>query len=454
MRLLAFLGHVSYVCPVVTAFCMLAFLVFPAAADPASPPISGSNGLMGLWGANSSAPQTDSSRKPIKGSKHQQGITAPGTSTESAPPGAEEGELESSPPSAPRENAPSRGSQSGSNGLIEWNSDSSESQTGNDQQGITDTSTESSPPDAELKSSPPDAELESSPPSAPRDVAPSPSAQSSNGLIEWDANNSAPQTGSSTDLSVAPSPGAQSGPEGPMGEEGTSGSPAGPGSSAHPSGKASKVPNDQQANLERDTLAPDTQTELSPSGAPPEQSLEAAMPPASKVLVIIDKPTQKMKVYVDDVELYSWKVSSGLPGHATPSGDYTASSMNEMWYSKEWDDAPMPHAIFFTKEGHAIHGTEETKKLGRPASHGCVRLAPENARTLFALVKEKGLQNTEIVLHGDTPGGESRVAKTSPRKQQMKRAKTRVNAPPPRFSRRDWFQRRFSGRSQGFYWRY
>ncbi len=81
MRLLAFLGHVSYVCPVVTAFCMLAFLVFPAAADPASPPISGSNGLMGLWGADSSAPQTDSSRKPIKGSKHQQGITAPGTST-------------------------------------------------------------------------------------------------------------------------------------------------------------------------------------------------------------------------------------------------------------------------------------------------------------------------------------------------------------------------------------
>jgi len=240
-----------------------------------------------------------------------------------------------------------------------------------------------------------------------------------------------------------------------MGEEGTSGSPAGPGSSAHLSGKASQVPNDQQANLESDALAPDTQTELSPSSAPPEQSIEAPTPLAPKVLVIIDKPTQKMKVYVDDVELYSWKVSSGVPGHATPSGAYTASSMNEMWYSKEWDDAPMPHAIFFTNEGHAIHGTEETKKLGRPASHGCVRVATENARTLFALVKEKGLQNTEIVLNGDTPGGESRMAKTSPRKQQMKRAKTRdYRAPPPRFSRRDWFQRRFSGRSQGFYWRY
>jgi lipoprotein-anchoring transpeptidase ErfK/SrfK len=393
MRLLAFLGP--------TAFFVLAFIAFPPAAEPASPPISGSNGLMGLWGADSSAPQTDSSEKPIKGSKRQQGITAPETSTESSPPSADaqDGEFESIRPSAPRNVAPSPSAQSGSNGLIKRNSNSLESQTGfsskptrgsSEQQGVPAPGilTELSPPSAaapELKSSPPDAELESIPPSAPRDIAPSPSPQSSNGLIEWDANNSAPQTGSNTDRSVAPSPGAQSGPEGPMGEGGAS-SATRPGSSAHPSGKASKVPNDQQANLERDTLAPDTQTELGPSSAPPEQGIEPTTPPASKVLLIIDKPAQKMKVYVDDVELYSWKVSSGLPGHATPSGAYTASSMNEMWYSKEWDDAPMPHAIFFTKEGHAIHGTEETKKLGRPASHGCVRLTPENARTLFALV--------------------------------------------------------------------
>ena len=399
-------------------------------------------------GANSSAPQTGSSRKPIKGSKHQQGITAPETSTESTLPSADaqDAELESIRPSAP--DAPSPSSQSGSNGLIEWNSDSSESQTGNDQQGITDTSTESSPPDAELKSSPPDAELESSPPSAPRDVAPLPSAEfGSHGLIEWDSSES--QTSSSIERSVAPSSGAQSGPEKPMKEGDTRGSAAQPGSSV-------KVPNGQQANLGRDTVAPETQTEISPSIAPPEQSIEATPPLASKLVVLIDKSTQKMKVYVDDVELYSWKVSSGLPGHATPSGAYNASSMNEIWYSKEWDDAPMPHAIFFTKKGHAIHGTEETKKLGRPASHGCVRLAPEDARTLFALVKEKGLENTEIVLNGDTPGGDSRMARSKPRKQQINRAKTRVYAAPPRrFSRGGWFQRRFGGRSrQSFYWRY
>ncbi len=61
--------------------------------------------------------------------------------------------------------------------------------------------------------------------------------------------------------------------------------------------------------------------------------------------------------------------------------------MNEIWYSKQWDNAPMPHAIFFIKDGHAIHGTQEVKNLGKPASHGCVRLSPENAATLYALVK-------------------------------------------------------------------
>ena len=243
-------------------------------------------------------------------------------------------------------------------------------------------------------------------------------------------------------------------PEGSMREGVTSGSASQTDSSANRSGKAFKLPNDQHANLETDIVAPEDQTERSLSSPSPEQSLEASTPPASSVVVVIDKPTQKMKVFVDDVEWYSWKVSSGLPGYATPSGAYAVSSMNEIWYSKEWDDAPMPHAIFFTREGHAIHGTEETTKLGRPASHGCVRLAPEHARTLFALIKEKGLENTEIVLNGETPGGESRVAKTRPPTQKVNRAKTRVYAAPPRrFDRRGWSQRRFSERPpRGFYW--
>ena len=87
--------------------------------------------------------------------------------------------------------------------------------------------------------------------------------------------------------------------------------------------------------------------------------------------------------------------------------------MNEIWYSKEWDNAPMPHAIFFMKDGHAIHGSYEVKHLGQPASHGCVRIAPQNATLLYELVKANGLENTQVVLSGETPGGEGKVASSA-----------------------------------------
>jgi len=137
-------------------------------------------------------------------------------------------------------------------------------------------------------------------------------------------------------------------------------------------------------------------------------------PSEPKVLVNIDKSSQEMTVFIDGVEKYDWPVSTGRPGYATPSGTYTPGSMNKIWYSKQWDNAPMPNAIFFTKKGHAIHGTNEVKYLGKPASHGCVRLAPKNAQTLFNLVKETGLANTQVVLAGETPGGDYQVAHPGP----------------------------------------
>jgi hypothetical protein len=84
--------------------------------------------------------------------------------------------------------------------------------------------------------------------------------------------------------------------------------------------------------------------------------------------------------------------------------------MNEVWYSKEWDNAPMPHAIFFMTDGHAVHGSYEVRSLGRPVSHGCVRIAPQNASILYALVSKNGLKNTQVVLTGVTPGGEYKIA--------------------------------------------
>jgi len=131
------------------------------------------------------------------------------------------------------------------------------------------------------------------------------------------------------------------------------------------------------------------------------------------VLITIDKTKQKMTVFLDGAEKYDWPVSTGRAGYSTPSGIYTATSMNEVWYSKEWDNSPMPHSIFFMKDGHAIHGSYEVKTLGKPVSHGCVRISPENATTLYALVEKNGLKNTQVRLTGVTPGGEYKVARAA-----------------------------------------
>jgi hypothetical protein len=124
-------------------------------------------------------------------------------------------------------------------------------------------------------------------------------------------------------------------------------------------------------------------------------------------------------------------------------GNLHYESMNKMWYSKQWDNAPMPHAVFFTKEGHSIHGTYEVKRLGKPASHGCVRLSTENAATLYALVGEIGLKNTQVVLAGLTPGGESRDGQQV---SSTRRYRDLQYAEPDRGPRRGGFFRRFFGR--------
>src|SRR6476659_8232973 len=144
---------------------------------------------------------------------------------------------------------------------------------------------------------------------------------------------------------------------------------------------------------------------------PPELCLTLRGRGTAAVLINIDKTNQTMTVSVDGVETYEWSVSTGKAGYSTPSGTYPATSMNEIWYSKQWDNAPMPHSIFFMKDGHAIHGSLDVKNLGKPVSHGCVRISPENAATLYALVAENGLENARVVLTGVTPGGESKSAR-------------------------------------------
>jgi L,D-transpeptidase catalytic domain len=131
----------------------------------------------------------------------------------------------------------------------------------------------------------------------------------------------------------------------------------------------------------------------------------------ANVMIIIDKSAQKMTVAVNGEERYVWPVSTGRDGYDTPSGDHQPFRMEKDHYSREWDDAPMPNSIFFTKIGHAIHGTYEVRNLGRPASHGCVRLSTQNAATLYALVKAEGVFNTHVRLIGEIPkGGDDLVA--------------------------------------------
>src|ERR1700754_5094894 len=120
----------------------------------------------------------------------------------------------------------------------------------------------------------------------------------------------------------------------------------------------------------------------------------------AKVYITTDKDAKMMTVAFDGVERYHWPVSSGIPSRETPNGTFRAFRMEASHFSKEFDDAPMPHSIFFTKVGHAIHGTESEGRLGSPASHGCVRLSRANASTLYALVQEQGVLNTTVTLTG------------------------------------------------------
>jgi len=119
------------------------------------------------------------------------------------------------------------------------------------------------------------------------------------------------------------------------------------------------------------------------------------------VLITVDKSTQQLTVQVDGATRWQWKVSTGRIGHDTPNGTYHALYLDADHHSKKYDDAPMPHSIFFTELGHAIHGTLAERQLGTPASHGCVRLDRQNATELFALVKHEGMRNTTIVITGN-----------------------------------------------------
>jgi hypothetical protein len=134
-------------------------------------------------------------------------------------------------------------------------------------------------------------------------------------------------------------------------------------------------------------------------------AVPAASSARANILVSIDKTSQSMSVTVDGEPRYIWPVSTGRPGYDTPNGTFRPNRMDADHLSQEWDNAPMPHTIFFDMHGHAVHGFFDVKHLGLAVSHGCVRLSPDNAATLFDLVKTEGMANTTVIVAGRTPAG-------------------------------------------------
>lgn len=117
------------------------------------------------------------------------------------------------------------------------------------------------------------------------------------------------------------------------------------------------------------------------------------------VTVRVDIANQTMTVDATSGESYAWKISTGRIGYRTPNGTYRPQRLEKFWRSRTYGMAPMPHSIFF-HAGYAIHATDEVRRLGRTASHGCIRLAPGNAAALFAMVQRHSMAATRIIVTG------------------------------------------------------
>ena len=142
-------------------------------------------------------------------------------------------------------------------------------------------------------------------------------------------------------------------------------------------------------------------------------------PASAGVVVTVDKDAQHLTVSVDGMTRYSWPVSTARWGYRTPVGSYRPERLERQWYSRKYDWSPMPHAIFF-HGGYAIHGSYEVSRLGSPASHGCIRLAPANAATLFSLVKANSNDTRIVITGGDGP-------QKIPQEMVSRRSRTRTS---------------------------
>jgi hypothetical protein len=161
----------------------------------------------------------------------------------------------------------------------------------------------------------------------------------------------------------------------------------------------------------------------------------SAAPALAKVGIRVDLGRQRITIVKNNEPPIVWKISSGRPGYETPTGRFIMQRMDADHFSDEYDQAPMPYAIFFSR-GLAIHGTTQGG-LGRPASHGCVRLSVDNARDLYEWVEQYGAGPIEIT--GDATSVARLQDDEAPtRRKSAKRARRRDNNDEPFISDRDY----------------
>jgi len=164
---------------------------------------------------------------------------------------------------------------------------------------------------------------------------------------------------------------------------------------------------------------------------PPEPK-PATRPKPPSLVVSVNLSTQRMTVSEKGKVIHTWPISSGREGYRTPTGSYRPQWMSRMHYSKKYDNAPMPHSVFY-HGGYAIHATYATGSLGRPASHGCIRLSPANAKTFYQLVEKHGKERTRISVHGVAPAA---VAKARGNPQEVASGSNRSSPRKPSSTRR------------------
>lgn len=163
--------------------------------------------------------------------------------------------------------------------------------------------------------------------------------------------------------------------------------------------------------------APEKSASDAGAGKPAPVAVQPKPLPPPTLTASIDLARQKMTVSVNGEPRYSWPISSGTQRYATPTGNFYPQWTAKMWYSRKYDNAPMPHAVFING-GVAVHGTSHLSALGRPASHGCIRLAPANAKTFYNLVQRHGLTMTKVSVHGRPNWGSDAVASRRERERR------------------------------------